>query len=114
MKKCILFIILIFICKLSVSEQPWFYYYKLAIENYNNNQYQLALSALDKAIELNPNSSSNARTYGMNFIEYYPYFYKAMSFFSLQMYNEAKNSLELELKRKEIQNSKTMYNKALI
>lgn len=112
MKKYCLLLLLI-TATLLYADQPWFYYYKLGIENIKSNQYNLAITAFDKAIELNPNSSSHARTYGMNFIEYYPYFYKASSLFYMQMYDEAKYTLDLEFKQKEIQNSKSIYNKAL-
>lgn len=113
MKKYCLLLLLI-AASFLYADQPWFYYYKLGIENFKNNQYDLAITAFNKAIELNAHSSTNARTYGMNFIEYYPYFYKASSLFHMQMYNEAKYTLDLELKQKEIQNSKSIYNQALL
>jgi len=114
MKKFFFILVSILMLKSISAEQPWFYYYRLGIENYNNNQYQLAITALDKSIELNPSSSSHARTYGMNFIEYYPYFYKALCLSALQMPIESKNVLEIEFRQGEIQKSKEFYNKALI
>ncbi|OGF59381.1 MAG: hypothetical protein A2Y62_00115 [Candidatus Fischerbacteria bacterium RBG_13_37_8] len=110
-------IIVLFIIALSYdakAEQPWFYYYKLGIENHNKGQYELALTALDKAIELNPTSSSRARTYGMNYIEYYPYLYRTACLVAMGKYGEAKATLDREFDQGAINDSKDTLNKAYL
>lgn len=94
------------------AEQPWFYYYKLGIENIQNQQFDSALTALQKAVELNSTSSSHARTYGMNFIEYYPYYFMAVCYYGNGAYADAKKELDKEFSAGAINQSKDMFNKA--
>ena len=100
------------LCCIATAEQPWFYYYKLGIENSQNQQFDTALTALQKAVELNSTPSSHARTYGMNFIEYYPYFYMAVCYYGTGAYADAKKALDQEFSAGAINQSKDMFNKA--
>lgn len=113
LKKSFLFLIFIYYFNSVIfAEQPWFFYYKLGLDKIKDKQYEEALAALNKAVELNSVSSSHARTYGMNFIEYYPYFYIAFCQYNLGNLSEAKFFLDKELDNGAIDNSRDVLSKA--
>jgi len=113
LKKNFIFLIFIyFFISIIFAEQPWFFYYKLGLEKIKDKQYEEALAALNKAVELNSISSSRARTYGMNFIEYYPYFYIAFCQYNLGNLLEARSFLDKEFNNGAINNSRDILSKA--
>lgn len=53
--------------------QTFFEYYEQGLENLNNDNLDKAIVAFERAIKLNDTDSKQARTYGVNFIEYFPH-----------------------------------------
>jgi tetratricopeptide (TPR) repeat protein len=91
----LLLLLLIFIELL--NSQTWYELYIEGRKMILNGQFQTGIQKLLLATKVKPNSQLNARIYGMNFIDYIPYFYIGYAYFHLKNYSNAKDYLEKEL-----------------
>lgn len=103
---------LLFIVLLGATSVPgnevqdeWYVHYHRAGRAIDRSDWEQATQELDAAIALRPRSSRNARTYGMRFVRYFPYFLKGVASFGLGQDDEAVESLRMELEEGEIQRS---------
>ncbi len=80
------------------AEQSWFFYYELAKNQMRKGLYGPAIVSLQRAIRQNPTPQKRARTYGMNFISYYPYFYLAKALYQLNKFKEARVNIDKSFK----------------
>lgn len=70
--KTIIYLVFIFFPPLCFSQSTYYDYYYLAIKNIEKTDYKQAEYLLKKAIEKEPVDQKNKKTYGINFIDYYP------------------------------------------
>lgn len=66
------------------SREEWYVDYDYALRAIDRADWERAIQLLELAISKNPRSSQNARTYGMRFITYVPYFYLGVSHYNLR------------------------------
>lgn len=70
-------------CQLSpdsrIADAPWYFHYELGLELSRAGDPQRALDAFVEAVERRPESSRQARVYGMWFKDYLPYFHIAQT-----------------------------------
>jgi hypothetical protein len=74
----------------------WYVNYQKAKEAISAKQWQRAVDLLNEAIGDKDRSSSHVKTYGMQFIPYFPYVYRGVAYFNLQNKPAAKSDLERE------------------
>ena len=80
-----------------VFAAEWYVDYEKAIEAIQKQQWQIALNFLNEAIAAKAEERANAKTYGLRFIDYFPYLYRGIAYFHLGNYDRA----EVDLKKSE-------------
>lgn len=84
------------------ADQPWYFYYELALKEIKAGQYQRAINNLLKAIEMRPDPSVRARTTGIFTKKYFPYYYLALAYYQTGQYELASKTLQTSFDRGEI------------
>jgi len=84
------------------GNELWYEHYDRALRAIERSQWQEAIGALEQAIEEKDESSARARTYGMRFIAYMPYFYAGVAYYNLGDLENARRYLEMEREQGEI------------
>ena len=74
----------------------WYVNYQRAKEAVQAHQWQRAIDLLNDAIGDKDASSKHVKTYGMQFIPYFPYIYRGAAYFNLNNRAAAKADLERE------------------
>jgi len=85
-----------------VTQAPWYFFYEVGLELDARGDPQAALDYLITAAERRPRSAHFARTYGLWFIDYRPYFEIARSHGALGNWACALDALELSERMGEI------------
>lgn len=75
----------------AVVGDPWYVYYDHALRAIDRSNWDEALDQLGEALERKERPSANARTYGMRFIRYFPFFYSGTAH-----YNRGETAAALE------------------
>ena len=70
-----------------------------------NKEYRKAIANLEQAVKVKPDSALEEQTYGLEFIDYLPYFYQAKCYLALGDYDSAIRFLNLEQAKGKIQRS---------
>ena len=65
----------------NTAARPWWDTYDEALRAVDREDWNSALKSLQEVIAANPKSNAHARTYGMRFIEYYPYYYLGLAYY---------------------------------
>jgi hypothetical protein len=65
------------------ASKPWWEEYDDAMRAVDRANWTAALQHLEEAVRRNSKSSARARTYGMRFIEYFPYYYLGLAHYKL-------------------------------
>lgn len=98
--KTIIYILLPVLLLIAVSTnlfaERWYQSYEKALENIEKGQYPTAIEYLMEAIQGKPQSSNKALTYGVNRIEYYPYYHLGLCYYNMKNYSEAMKWFEKE------------------
>lgn len=84
----------LFILFLFVQNQPFYELYKDGIKELEAKNYVRAAALLEGAIAQKPESKKSAKTYGVQFIEYYPYHHLALAYYKLENFPKAKDALD--------------------
>jgi tetratricopeptide (TPR) repeat protein len=84
------------------AQAPWYFHYELGLRLLAEGDPQRALDALIDAATRRPDPQRDARTYGMWFTDYRPYFQIARAHARLQNWDCAKNALALSSKTREL------------
>src|SRR5205823_3873367 len=72
------------------APRPWYVYYLDARDSLiPARKYTEALRSLEQAVRLKPNSVLQEQTYGLEFIDYLPYYYQAKCYLALGDFNKA-------------------------
>ncbi|MBZ5589226.1 MAG: hypothetical protein LAO05_11755 [Acidobacteriia bacterium] len=85
-----------------VTQAPWYFFYEVGLELDARGDPQAALDYLITAADRRPRSAHLARTYGLWFIEYRPYFEIGRSHSELGNWECALDALELSEKMGEV------------
>jgi TolA-binding protein len=88
-------LVLVFAYRL-VFAAEWYVDYEKAVEAIQNQQWQRALQLLNAAIANKSDSKANAKTYGLRFIDYFPYLYRGVAFYHLGDYARSFEDLKKE------------------
>ena len=92
MKHPVLFILLFFFCSGSFS-QSFYTYYNNGLKQERKKNWEEAVECFEKALELDDQEGEQKRTYGMNFIDYYPLRELGITHFELGNYKQAEKYL---------------------
>lgn len=91
-------LLLLLIC----FQRPSFHnHYEAGLTHLQQKQYESAISELEKAIELRPDASPNAKTYGVQFVAYFPYHRLSMAHLWIKDRVESKRYLDLAYRQNE-------------
>jgi tetratricopeptide (TPR) repeat protein len=86
------------------APRSWYEYYLNARDRLiPNKRYPEAIASLEQAIKLKPDSALEEQTYGLQFIDYFPYFYQAKCYLALGDYNSTIRFLNFEQVKGKIQ-----------
>jgi len=105
MKSVVFLTLLILSAAPAAYASTWYEDYAEAEHALSERDWETAVSLLSSAIEKKADSSARARTYGMKFISYFPYFKLGMAFYQLGDYHNALLTFETEQRLGEIQRS---------
>jgi len=72
-------------------------------------RYDEALQELNSVIKMKPKSDLNARTYGVEFIDYVPYYYKGLAYFKKGDYESALRWINYEVGQQLIQRRSALW-----
>ncbi|MGH9420339.1 MAG: hypothetical protein ACRD3J_10220, partial [Thermoanaerobaculia bacterium] len=72
----------------------WYDDYDAGLAAARNGQWAVVIQKMSAAIKGNGKESSNARTYGAIFINYHPYYYRAVGYLNTGKYEQAVSDLE--------------------
>gem|GEM_PF-1875091 len=72
----------------------WYENYGKGLDAFHHQQWQDAVRYLSEAIDDRSDSKANAKTYGLQFIDYFPYVYRGVAYFKLG--DRAKAQADLE------------------
>jgi len=84
----------------------WYESYEKGLEAIRQEQWQKAVGFMNDAIEEKPDSRANAKTYGLQFIDYFPYLYRGIAYSKLGNRTKALADLERAEKDGAVQNAK--------
>jgi hypothetical protein len=87
------------------SAAIWYESYELANKAILAKQWKEAVQYINQAIELKPDSNPRARTYGLNFVEYFPYLKLGIAYYNLGQFDAASHALDTEERLKAIAKS---------
>lgn len=74
---------------------PWYYHYELGIALTKKNDWQRALDSFLEALDHRDKPNRFSRTYGVWFVDYYPYYNIGMAHYHLQNWKCAVSSFRL-------------------
>lgn len=72
----------------------WYDDYEAGLKAVKAGQWKTAAEKMSSAIAGNKNENNNARTYGNIFINYHPFYYRAVAYINLGQYQKAISDLE--------------------
>ena len=85
------------------AEDEWYEYYHRAQRAIDRSDWDTAITELELAVTERSGYSRNARTYGVRFVRYFPYYYLGVAHFGAGDDEEARRYLDLEEQEGEIQ-----------
>jgi tetratricopeptide (TPR) repeat protein len=89
----------------AVAEREWYEYYREAQRLMAAGHHQQALESLRQAVQQKPNPALKEQTYGLDFIDYLPYYQMGICYLRLNEYKSAVQNFDLEEQRGAIKRS---------
>jgi tetratricopeptide (TPR) repeat protein len=89
--------------------KEWYDYYGNAVKLVRADRCPEALKELQQAIELKPTPGEQQRTYGMTFIDYFPYYQQGLCYMKQGDFSGAVRLFNVELSYKQIQKELELY-----
>src|SRR6185436_9728354 len=77
-----------------VALASWYDDYDAGLDAIRKGQWQAAITSMTAAIKAKPQESDKARTYGTQFINYHPYYYRGVAYLNTGQYEKAVSDLE--------------------
>jgi tetratricopeptide (TPR) repeat protein len=90
---------------------PWYVSYDKALRAQDKQEWQSSIDYLQQALAEKPKPQLKAKTYGLRFVDYLPYFYLGTAYFHLDNKSEALKNFEVEEQYGEIKNAGEEYAK---
>jgi hypothetical protein len=78
------------------AADPWYEYYANAVQALEQEDWTAAVQQLNAALEKKGDSGARARSYGMNVVEYFPYFRLGVAYYHLGQFDAALQAFETE------------------
>jgi len=78
------------------AADPWYEYYDKALQALEQEDWTVAVQQLNAALEKKGDSGARARSYGMNVVEYFPYFRLGVAYYHLGQFDAALQAFETE------------------
>ena len=78
------------------AADPWYEYYANAVQALEQEDWTVAVQQLNAALEKKGDSGARARSYGMNVVEYFPYFRLGVAYYHLGQFDAALQAFETE------------------
>ena len=78
----------------TAASASWYDDYDAGLDAVRKGQWQVVIQRMTAAIGGNPNENNKARTYGAIFINYHPYYYRAVAQLNLGHYEQAVSDFE--------------------
>jgi tetratricopeptide (TPR) repeat protein len=103
-KLLLLILILLFPAGLGLAQ--WYVSYQNGVKAVQQGEWQQALAHLNAAINNESDSKANKRTYGLTFIDYFPYLYRGVAYYNLKDLVKARADLEKAKSEGEIEDPK--------
>lgn len=91
----------------SLRAEPWYDAYHKGQEALEAEDWNEAVRHLNEALKENPKSSAHARTYGLRYIEYFPFLQLGVAYYHLGQPDAALQAFETEERQGEIAQSET-------
>ncbi|MEW6364987.1 MAG: tetratricopeptide repeat protein [Acidobacteriota bacterium] len=85
-----------------LAEDPWYADYQRGLDALQRGDSASAVSYFQSAVQKRPESSVRAKTYGMVYIQYFPYFYMGKAYYLGGRYSDALNAFATEERYGEI------------
>jgi outer membrane protein assembly factor BamD (BamD/ComL family) len=79
---------------ISLLAAEWYENYEEALQHIQRQEWQTALDYLNEAINAKADPKQNAKTYGMRFIDYFPYLYRGVARWELGHHDLAEADLK--------------------
>ncbi len=90
----------------SASAQSWYESYAAAEAALERSLWSEAMEYLHQALEERPSSGSKQRSYGMRFVDYYPFLKLGVAYFHLGQLDAAEQALETEARLGAVKDSR--------
>jgi hypothetical protein len=78
------------------AADPWYEHYANAQQALEQEDWTVAVQQLNAALEKKGDSGARARSYGMNVVEYFPYFRLGVAYYHLGQFDAALQAFETE------------------
>jgi len=73
----------VFVFVLPAKADEWYESYAKGLDSFRDQQWQQAINQFTEAINEKSDSRANAKTYGLHFIDYFPYVYRGVAYFKI-------------------------------
>ncbi len=93
---------LAWLCASPLAAETWYESYHKAEEALAKERWSEAVGHLNAALGERPNSGANVRTYGMRFVQYFPYLKLGIAYYHLGQADAALQAFETEERQAEI------------
>lgn len=87
-------LLLMVLCTVGLLADRWYRDYEKAMQAVKSNDWQQAVRLLQESLKKRDRPRQQARTVGLEFIDYFPYYYLGLAYFKLDRYAEAEDALE--------------------
>jgi len=87
-------VLITFILATGVAQASWYDDYDAGIAAARSGNWNVVVQKMSAAIKGNSAENNKARTYGMNFVNYHPYYYRGVAYLNLGKYEQAIADLE--------------------
>jgi tetratricopeptide (TPR) repeat protein len=78
------------------AADPWYEHYDKVLQALEQEDWTVAVQQLNAALEKKGDSGARARSYGMNVVEYFPYFRLGVAYYHLGQFDAALQAFETE------------------
>ena len=94
MNRSAVLILLLLSTSAVLRAEEWYVSYEKGREAIKKSQWQQAVTHLTEALDAEPDSKANKKTYGFVFIDYFPYLYRGIAYYRLGDIARARTDLE--------------------
>jgi len=91
----------------SLWADVWHVHYKNAINAAKKGEWQEVIAQIQNAIEDSPEPKFQKKSYGLNYENYFPFYYLGLAYFRLTQYNKAEINLKKSFFYEEINKDKS-------